>query len=319
MRPVLSAAATVCCAFAVAAPAAAASIPVDLRVEGANGRALTADRYLTDTTSVTTTKQPPNCNGTGATKQLAGPTALGTLADGALVDSRLDPLLVSDQFSFGLIVCGVGGDNATGASSFWLYKVNHVSPEVGGDAFTVKRGDDVLWYFSDGTRNTGDELALNAPRSALRGSTFAVAVSAYDFAGVARPVAGAQVTGGAQTVLTGADGTANVTVDRSGTAKLRATLDPNVPSAPTSVCVSQRLSKCAGGVAGNIWGSRRGERIAGRRGRDFVRGGGGNDRIAVRRGSIDRVRCGRGRDTVLAGARDRIARDCERVRVRGKQ
>jgi hypothetical protein len=319
MRPVLSAAATVCCAFAVAVPAAAASIPVDLRVEGANGRALTADRYLTDTTSVTTTKQPPDCNGTGARKDLAGPTALGTLADGALVNNRLDPLLVSDQFSFGLIVCGVGGDNAKGSSSFWLYKVNHVSPEVGGDAFAVKPDDDVLWFFSDGTHNTGDELALTAPRSALRGSQFPVVVMAYDFAGVARPLAGARVTGGAQDVVTDAQGTAQVTVNRSGAAKLRATLDPNVPSAPTNVCVSDRLSTCSGGVAGNIWGSRRGERISGRRGRDFVRGGGGNDRIAVRRGAVDRVRCGRGRDLVLAGRRDRVAGDCERVRVRGRQ
>jgi hypothetical protein len=318
MRPVLSAAATVCCAFAVAAPAAA-SISVDLRVEGANRRALTADRYLTETTSITTAKQPPDCNGTGATKDLAGPTALGTLVDGALVNSRLDPLLVSDQFSFGLIVCGVGGDNASGSSSFWLYKVNHVSPEVGGDAFTVKPDDDVLWFFSDGTHNTGDELALTAPRSALRGSQFPVVVSAYDFAGVVHQVAGAHVTGGAQDVVTDAEGTAQVTVNRSGTTKLRATLDPNVPSAPTNVCVSDRLSTCSGGVAGNIWGSRRGERIAGRRGRDFVRAGGGNDRIAVRRGAVDRVRCGRGRDTVLAGARDRVGRDCERVRVRGRQ
>jgi hypothetical protein len=319
MRPVLSAAATVCCAFAVAVPAAAASIPVDLRVEGANGRALTADRYMTDTTSVTTTKQPPDCNGTGATKDLAGPTALGTLADGALVDNRLDPLLVSDQFSFGLIVCGVGGDNARGSSSFWLYKVNHVSPEVGGDAFAVKPGDDVLWFFSDGTHNTGDELALNAPSSALPGSQFPVAVLAYDFAGVSRPVAGAQVTGGAQTVVTGGDGTAQVTINRSGITRLRATLDPNVPSAPERVCVSKPLSACAGGAPGNIWGSRRGERITGRRGRDFVRGGGGNDRIAVRRGAVDRVRCGRGRDLVFAGRRDKVAGDCERVRVRGRQ
>jgi hypothetical protein len=260
MRPVLSAAATVCCLFVVAGPAAAASIPVDLRVEGANGRALTADRYMTDSTRIKTTKQPPSCNGTGATKQLPGPTALGTLVDGALVNSRLDPLLVSDEFSFGLLVCGVGGDNAS-ASSFWLYKVNHVAPEVGGDAFTVKPGDDVLWYFSSGTSNSGDELVLTAPRSALRGSEFPVEVTGFDFQGAAHPIAGARVTGGSQDVITDAEGVAQVSVDRNGTARLRATLDPNIPSAPTSVCVSARLSTCAGGAPGNIWGSRRGERI----------------------------------------------------------
>jgi hypothetical protein len=82
MRPVLSAAATACCLFAAAAPALAAPIPVDLRVEGAGGRALTADRYLTDSTKIKTAKQPPNCNGSGAAKRLAGATALGTLVDG---------------------------------------------------------------------------------------------------------------------------------------------------------------------------------------------------------------------------------------------
>jgi Ca2+-binding RTX toxin-like protein len=316
MRPVLSAAATVGCFLAVAAPAAA-SIPVDLRVEGANGRALTADRFQTDSTSITTTKQPPNCNGTGATKELAGPTALGVLADGALVNSRIDPLLVSDEFSFGLLVCGIGGDNGD-SSSFWLYKVNHVSPEVGGDQFKLKRGDDVLWYFSS-TLNTGDELSLTAPRSAVRGSEFPVEVSAFDSQGVARPIQGAHVTGGSQDVVTDADGIARMSVNRSGTATLRATLDPNIPSAPTKVCVSARLSSCSGGAAKTIWGSAGRDRIAGRSGRDRILAGGGNDVISVRRGSVDRVRCGRGRDLVRAGARDRVARDCERVRVRGRQ
>jgi hypothetical protein len=39
----------------------------------------------------------------------------------------------------------------------------------------------------------------------------------------------------------------------------------------------------------------------------------GADRIDVRGGGVDTVDCGRGRDRVLAGRRDRIARNCERV------
>jgi hypothetical protein len=319
MRPVLSAGLTVCCLLAVAAPAAAKPIPVDLRVEGANGRSLTADRYLTDTTSVRTAQRPPSCNGSGQSRRIAGPTALGTLVDGTLVNRRLDPLLVSDEFAFGLIVCGVGGSNAGSSSSYWLYKVNHVSPEVGGDAFAVKPGDDVLWFFVDGSRNSGDELGLTAPIRAVSGTEFPVEVSAYDFQGAARPVAGALVTGGREAVRTGADGIADVTVDGNRTASLRATLDPHVPSAPTKVCANEVLSECTRGRASRIWGSRRGERIAGSSGRDRVLAGGGNDRISVRRGSLDIVRCGRGRDRVFAGTRDRIARDCEVVRYRGRQ
>jgi Domain of unknown function (DUF4430)/RTX calcium-binding nonapeptide repeat (4 copies) len=319
MRPVLSAAVTVCCLFAVAAPAVAAPIPVDLRVEGANGRALTADRYMTDSTKIKTAKQPPDCNGSGAVKQLAGATALGTLVDGALVNSRLDPLLVSDQFSFGLLVCGIGGDNASGVSSYWLYKVNHVSPTVGADAFSVKADDDVLWYFVNGTHNGGDELELTAPARVQPGQQFDAAVYAYDFAAARRPVQGATVAGGGAIATTDAMGVAHLTLTRTGNRTLRATLDPNVPSAPTKVCVNANLSRCAPTRGSRIWGSRRSESIAGTTGRDRVLAGGGNDRIRVRRGSIDRVRCGRGSDTVRAGRRDRVAADCERVLIRGRQ
>jgi Domain of unknown function (DUF4430)/RTX calcium-binding nonapeptide repeat (4 copies) len=319
MRIVLSAVAAACCALAAAWPAAAAVVPVDLRVENANGRALTADRYMTDTTMIKTTKQPPSCNGSGATKRLAGTTALGTLVDGELVDRRLDPLLVSDEFSFGLLVCGAGGSNAGGSSSFWLYKVNHVSPEVGADAFTVNPRDDVLWYFVNGATNSGDELGLTAPVRAVTGTEFVVEVTAYDFAGVARPVPGALVTGGATEVRTDAEGIARMRIDREGTATLRATLDPNIPSAPTRVCVNADLSRCAAARGTRIWGSRRAESIAGTAGRDSVLAGAGNDTVAVRRGSVDKVRCGAGNDTVRAGRRDRVAADCEQVSRRGRQ
>jgi Domain of unknown function (DUF4430)/RTX calcium-binding nonapeptide repeat (4 copies) len=319
MRPVLSAAATVCCLCAVAAPAAFASIPVDLRVEGANGRNLTADRYQTDSTRIKTAKQPPNCNGSGKNKKLNGTTALGALVDGSLVNRRLDPLLVSDEFSFGLLVCGIGGDNAAGSTSFWLYKVNHVAPEVGADQFAVKPSDDVLWYFSAGGHNTGDELELGAPPRVKPGQQFDATVSAYDFAGVKRPMEGATVTGGGVSATTDASGVAHLTLNRRGTRTLRATLDPNIPSAPTTVCVNANLSKCAGARGTRIWGSRRAESIRGTAGRDSVLAGDGNDTISVRRGSVDRVRCGGGNDTVRAGTGDRVAADCENVSRRGRQ
>jgi hypothetical protein len=318
MRPVLSAVLVTCCVLATASPALAKSIPVDLRVEGADGRALTADRYQTFPTRVKTAKQPPNCNGSGATKQLPT-TALGALVDGALVNSKLDPLLVSDEFDFGLLVCGVGGDNAGGTSSFWLYKVNHVAPEVGGDQLPVKPGDDVLWYFVEGSSNSGDELELGAPPRVRPGEEFQATVSAYDSQGVRRTVAGATVAGGGETATTDASGVARLTFDRNGTRTLRATLDQNVPSAPTKVCVNDDLSRCPAARGTRIWGSRRSEAIAGTAGPDRIRAGRGDDRIRVRRGSRDRVSCGAGRDRVFAGRQDRVGRDCEVVRYRGRQ
>jgi hypothetical protein len=318
MRPVLSAAATVACLLAVAGSAVAAPIPVDLRVE-AGGGSLTADRYLTDSTRIKTAKEPPNCNGSGKSKKLDGTTALGTLVDGSLVNSRLDPLLVSDEFSFGLLVCGIGGSNASGASSFWLYKVNHVAPSVGSDQFAVKPGDDVLWYFVNGTGNGGDELGLVAPARVKPGEQFDATVFAWDAAGVQRPVPGATVAGGGASATTDAAGVAHLTLDRRGTRTLRATLDPNVPSAPTKVCVNADLSKCARARGIRIWGSRRAESIRGTAGRDSIFAGAGNDTVLVRRGSVDRVRCGAGNDTVRAGRRDRVAADCEHVSRRGRQ
>ncbi len=319
MRIVLSAVAAACCALAAAGPAMAAAIPVDLRVESANGRAVTADRYFTDSTKIKTAKQPPNCNGTGKNKQLPGATALGTLVDGSLVNNRLDPLLVSDEFNFGLLVCGIGGTNGNGSSSFWLYKVNHVSPEVGAGAFTVKPSDDVLWYFVDGARNSGDELELGAPPRVKPGQQFDATVFAYDPQGVRRPVAGATVAGGGATGTTDASGVAHLTLNRAGNRTLRATLDPNIPSAPTKVCVNAALSKCGAARGTRIWGSRRGEHIVGTAGRDSVLAGAGGDLVIVRGGNVDRVRGGVGSDTVIAGRRDRVARDCEVVRVRGRQ
>jgi hypothetical protein len=317
MRPVLSAAATVCCLFAAAAPAFAAPIPVDLRVE-AGGRALTADRYYTDSTRIKTAKAPPKCNGSGKMKKLPGATALGTLVDGALVNSRLDPLLVSDEFSFGLFVCGVGGQRATN-TDFWQLKVNHVYSQVGGDQFAVKPGDDVLWYLGGGALNSGDELELLAPVRVMPGQQFDATVNGYDLNGVRHPVPGATVSGGGASGTTDATGVAHLTLTRVGNRTLRATLDPNIPSAPTKVCVNADLSKCSSHRGKRIWGSRRAETIKGTAGRDRIRAGDGNDLIRVRRGSIDKVRCGRGNDTVRAGRRDKIAHDCEHVRIRGRQ
>jgi hypothetical protein len=44
--------------------------------------------------------------------------------------------------------------------------------------------------------------------------------------------------------------------------------------------------------------------------------GTGNDRIAARDGTRDTIRCGPGRDTVVADRKDVVAWNCERVRRR---
>jgi hypothetical protein len=59
-----------------------------------------------------------------------------------------------------------------------------------------------------------------------------------------------------------------------------------------------------------------GRRLRGGPGPDVLRGGPGNDTVMARDRSRDAVRCGAGRDLVLADGRDVVARDCEVVKVR---
>jgi hypothetical protein len=51
------------------------------------------------------------------------------------------------EFSFGPYVDRIGRYPASGSTG-WVYKVNHVSPPVGANAYRLKDGDEVLWYFA---------------------------------------------------------------------------------------------------------------------------------------------------------------------------
>ncbi len=75
--------------------------------------------------------------------------------------------------------------------------------------------------------------------------------------------------------------------------------------------------RISGGSSGDrIAGDAGHDRINGNSGGDNISGNSGNDRITSRDSLRDRVDCGSGRDTVIADARDRVARNCERVRRR---
>jgi RTX calcium-binding nonapeptide repeat (4 copies) len=54
------------------------------------------------------------------------------------------------------------------------------------------------------------------------------------------------------------------------------------------------------------------DRLTGGTGNDRLSGGSGKDRLSARDRRRDRVRCGRGSDSVRADKRDLVARDCER-------
>ena len=309
-RAVSFAAAVLACACLAPALAQAAPVTSQLRAEAAT-RPLAVGSFVTDTTSVQTDRSG-SCGGSGKTATMRGPTALGLVASGGSVFAGVRPLRVSDKFGFGLFVCGIGAFTGD-ANAFWLYKVDHVAPEVGAEQFALKGGEQVLWYFSDTSRNvnTGDELELAAPARARPGRPFQVTVYAYDSAGKRTPAAKARVFGAA-VQTTDANGRATISTAREGALRLRAVRGPDVPSAPLRVCVRAVLSRCPVVRGQRIYGTAAGDRIQGTAGPDVIEARDGNDRIDVRDTGRDRVRCGRGFDSVVGTLDDRFARDCER-------
>jgi len=299
--------------LAAALPGAASAEPVvaELRVE-AGGTALAPGHLYVNDTARITTDTSPACGGTGATKEVQDPTALGLLQYAQVVSSALQPLRVSDKFSFGLLVCGVG-DFVQTDEAFWLYKANHVAPEVGGDQFSLENGDEVLWYLSDSSAglNTGDELALRVPSRVTPFTSFQVRAFAYDAAGKRRPAVGVRVPFGQNEVTTGEDGRATLTSGGRGSFTLRGVRGSDIPSEPLSICVGALRRDCPARRGERIHGTADDDEIKGTGGADDVRGLAGDDRIDVSGGGRDVVRCGPGNDTVVLGEQDRPRRDCE--------
>ena len=298
---------------------ASATTGADLRVVNTAGRTLADQRQYTGTVWI---KTDPDADcfgapgGSGDRVRVPGATALGIVRDALETDLDLRPLSVTDQFSFGLAVCGIGGFQASG-SSFWYLKHNHAGAQVGGDQLTLQQGDQVLWYLSPGFPPPV-ELALRAPARAKPGVPFEVTVLQFDDSGARLPAAGATVYGGTSPVTTGPQGKATVTVTTQGTSALRATRssDGSIPSNRVIVCVNSDLTKCPSVHGKFIVGSQRADAIGGTRGWDGISARGSDDVVNITSGGRDRVRCGTGRDRVvvsLGDTDDVIADSCEQV------
>jgi hypothetical protein len=86
-------------------------------------------------------------------------------------------------------------------------------------------------------------------------------------------------------------------------------------TARRDVLVGTRFDDVLGGLGGNdvLRGLAGNDLLYGGAGSDTVEGGAGNDLLAGGPGR-DTIRCGAGKDRVTADRRDRVAKDCERVR-----
>ncbi len=219
----------------IAASAVAKGVSANLRVVGKGGKVLTEQTLSSGTTAVKTSPKA-NCfgagtAGSGKSVTVRGATALGLLATASKSTGSLRPLLVTDAFDFGLGICGVGASKVSGKAS-WYLKVNHKGATVGGDAVKLKPGDEVLWDLAP-SYPYPNELALEAPDTALGGQPFQVTVYSYDEKGKRKPVSGATVTGASGP--TDAGGKATVTLSAPGS--LVATHGKDIPSPAAAVCI----------------------------------------------------------------------------------
>jgi hypothetical protein len=324
-----TAAAMVLCTAATGAEAK--SVPIDLKVIAGDGKTLAEVRQFTGSTNVPTSPRARcfigGVGGSGDPFQVSGATPIGALADANRSLRRLRPLLVTDEFAFGLGVCGIGGSLGT-AERFWQLRVNHQAATVAGDQITVQGGDDVLWALVPNPTCDPNppfecepgppELQVRAPARARPGDPFTVTVFQWSEKGTRNVAAGVSVTGAAQP--TNASGV--TTVELSKSAKLTARRSGSVASAPVAVCVKERLGQCDKARGRLLLGSKRADSIRGTKGGDRIKPGGGRDRvrarggddvIKARGGGRDRINCGGGRDRVRADRRDSLASNCERV------
>jgi hypothetical protein len=229
--------------LALAAAALANGVPVTVRVVGNGGKVLAERPVRAGTTSVPTSSRATcfgaGTGGSGKPVTLRGATALGALSQAVTGDRALRPLLVTDHFSFGLAICGVGGNVVkAGSESSWYLKVDHKAASVGGDQVKLRPGDEVLWDLAS-SYPYPEELALSAPAKATAGRPFTVRAWSYDEKGKRTPAAGVKVTGAS--MPTGADGKATVTLGKP--ALLTATKADEITSARVPVCIG---SSCPG-------------------------------------------------------------------------
>ncbi|HEY2478468.1 MAG TPA: hypothetical protein VGI17_07040 [Solirubrobacterales bacterium] len=235
LRTVGACALVVCLGLVAAASASATT--ATLRVVGKGNVVLAEQLVKASTVSVKTSPKAtcfgPGTGGSGNPVEIKGNTALGLLADGAKTIKQLAPLSISDNFSFGLVICGAGSSVAKqGGKASWYLKVNHKGATAAGDRVKIKGGDEVLWDLAP-SYPYPEELVVSAPTQASAGVPFAVHVYAYNEKGKRKPVKGAAVTGA--TGPTDAQGEVMVTLTEP--TRLVAGLGNDIPSAAVRVCL----------------------------------------------------------------------------------
>ena len=309
--------------------AGAATVSAKLRVVTPTQVLDPGTTYIVDDKVTVPTRPEADClgapGGSGAEFSYTEPVALSLLATAGRTTPSVRPLLLSDQFGFGLVICGIGGVEA-GPGTFWYLKSNHEEATVGADQLKLASGDEVLLYLAADNfpAPNPSELELVAPARAEAGAPFDVQVlqhacvtdpSTFAVTCSSTPAAGVTVSGGEGAATTGADGSAQVSASKS--VKLAATRGTDIPAEVLKVCVSADLASCPSQRGQRVVGSPEGEKIIGTKGADAIRARGGDDVVDARKGGRDKIDCGPGDDVVRlkqTDEDDKVNGDCERIR-----
>ncbi len=285
------------------------TVGANLRVVAPSGETLAQQVQYTGSVKVPTDPDAQcfgqGTGGSGSEVKLAGANALGLVQDASATARDLQPLSITDAFDFGLGVCGIGGFQAQGSSS-WYLKQDHVGAQVGGDQLPVKKGDEILWYLAPSFPYP-DELVLETPAVVEPREPFEVRVLAYADDGTATPAAGANVGGS----FTDAEGRA--TLELRSAERLQAHRGTDIPSNEAIVC-AEPVSEC--GYQQTVAGTAKPDKVNGTKLADKIKARARNDVVKARGGGPDRINCGAGRrDVAFVDANDTV-RACEEVKER---
>jgi hypothetical protein len=226
-----------CLSLAIVASASAKGFTATLRVVGAGKEVLAEQEAKTSTSVSLKTSKQATCfgsgtGGSGKSVSVPGNTALGMLGIAFKSTPKLSPLSITDHFSFGLGLCGIGKSKAKGESS-WYVKINHKGTSTSADKAKIKSGDEVLFDLAPGYPYP-DELVVAAPEEATAGVPFMVTVYAYNEKGRRKPVQGAAVTG----AIGPTDKQGKVSITLTKPTALIAGLGEDIPSAAVPVCLA---------------------------------------------------------------------------------
>ena len=139
--------------------------------------------------------------------------------------------------SSALFVTQIGPDRNRRADG-WVYKVGRRVPSSGAadpSGRRLRSGERLTWFYCRAQSSGGCQRTLEVVPLSRAGQPLRVRVRGYDDNGRAVAVAGATVSAGAQTAVTGADGTATFPALGAVTRSVQAQRPGMVPSFPVRV------------------------------------------------------------------------------------